>query len=267
MPKDAAKPPEGLAFLALVGKMEDSCEATSKKALRKLGKQAPECQAALGTVLSLLDRVGSCWWSCPGGEYEGHLLQYMAARGSSYGRAALRLAMLGFYDEALAIVRSMGELANLLTLFQTDPPTLIEWRSSDHKKRRSAYQPGHIRRRLSELGTAPPMNDTSYSLLCELSTHPVPELRPQAFNQHGITTVGGRYQPVGLLLVLNETAVLASVILLFSALLCNVPKEHLKSIHQASVDCVNAAGGVSLSSLPDLFDKLRSDPNDAHTLS
>lgn len=260
------KPPEGLDFLALVAKMEDSCETTSKKALRKLGKRAPECHAALGRVLSLLDRVASCWWNCPGGEYEGHMLQYMAGRGSNYGRAALRLAMLGFYDEALAIVRSMGELANLLTLFQTDPSTLTDWRSSDRKKRRKSYQPGQIRRRLSELGTAPPMNDASYSSLCELSTHPVPELKPQAFNQHGLITVGGRYQPIGLLLVLNETAVLASVILVFSALLCNVPKEQLHVIHEASVDCVNAAGGVSLSSLPDLFDELRSNPKGAATV-
>jgi hypothetical protein len=55
---------------------------------------------------------------CPGGGYKAHMIQYMAARGSSFARAAFRLAKLGFYDEALSLVRSLGDLAypDFLTL-------------------------------------------------------------------------------------------------------------------------------------------------------
>ena len=64
-----------------------------------MGKKAPECPSTFGTVLSLLDRVGSCFWQCPGGGHKAHMIQYMAARASSFARAAFRLRKLGFYDE------------------------------------------------------------------------------------------------------------------------------------------------------------------------
>jgi hypothetical protein len=50
------------------------------------------------------------------------------ARSVSFGRAAMRLAKLAFYDEALSIVRSIGEIANLLALFAPDKVALEEWK-------------------------------------------------------------------------------------------------------------------------------------------
>ena len=62
MNKDAGAP-EGLTFLKLVWKQEDSCEVETDKRIPNLGEKAPVCLEHIGTVLSLLDRwrhAGGC---------------------------------------------------------------------------------------------------------------------------------------------------------------------------------------------------------------
>jgi hypothetical protein len=181
--------------------MEDSCEKVTDERLSRMGVKAPKCLEKLGTVLSLADRVGSCFWHCPGGGYDFHMIQYIAARASSFGRAALRLARLGFYDEALSLVRSLGEIANLLMLFHSDSAAMADWKRSDSRRRNKHFRRAQIRDRVVKLGGKVPMDETSYRLLCELSTHPVPELKPQLFNPHGVVMAGGRFQEAGMLLV------------------------------------------------------------------
>jgi len=112
-------PPEGSDFLKLVSQQEDACEARTASALPRLGKLAPACYRNLGTVLSLLDRAASCYWGCRGGD---HVVEYIAGRSCSSARAARRLFEFGYYDESLSINRSIGEIANLLLLFNFDPP-------------------------------------------------------------------------------------------------------------------------------------------------
>src|SRR3954471_13451903 len=114
------KVPEGLEFLRAVSEMEDACEKLTGELLSQMGIKAPKCVEKLGTILSLADRVGSCFWHCPGDSNDAHGIPYIAARASSFGRAALRLGQLGFYDESLTLVRSLGEIANLLMLFYLD---------------------------------------------------------------------------------------------------------------------------------------------------
>ena len=99
MSEAAPRISEGAEFARAVAKLEDFCEAISARELPRMGKKAPECPSTFGTVLSLLDRVGSCFWQCPGGGHKAHMIQYMAARASSFARAAFRLRKLGFYDE------------------------------------------------------------------------------------------------------------------------------------------------------------------------
>ena len=193
----------------------------------------------------------------PGGGYDFHMIQYIAARASSFGRAALRLARLGFYDEALSLVRSLGEIANLLMLFHLDSAAMADWKRSDSRRRNKHFRPAQIRDRVVKLGSKVPMDEKSYRLLCELSTHPVPELKPQLFNPHGVVMAGGRFQEAGMLLVLNETAVLESVILLLAAKLADVPRDRLREIKRASLECIEAAGGVNLSTFPTLWENVK----------
>lgn len=252
---DSPELPEGSDFLHHVSDMEDECEQITDKWISTAGVQAPKCMDRLGSVLSLGDRVGSCFWHCPGGGYETHVVQYIAARSTSYGRAALRLLRFGFYDEALSLVRSLGEIANLLMLFELDAKAMEKWKLSDLSARNRHFRPAQIRDQITLLGGTIPMDSTKYAQLCELATHPVPELRPQLFNQHGAITVGGYFQEMGALVALNETAALESIIVFLSAKLCNVPVDQRRQIKRACLECVEAAGSVDLSNLPDLLKK------------
>ena len=65
--------PEGTDFLELMWAQEDECEAETDVWLAQAGVKAPKCFEALGTVLSLMDRLACCWWSCRGGKHLGKL--------------------------------------------------------------------------------------------------------------------------------------------------------------------------------------------------
>lgn len=100
------------------------------------------------------------------------------------------------------------------------------------------------------------MDEKKYWLLCELCTHPVPEIKLQNFYPHGLNTVGGFYQEAGCVIVLNEIAALESVIVALTALLCNVPRGVRSLVKDQCLDCVESAGGVNLDVYPDLWNKL-----------
>jgi hypothetical protein len=135
---------------------------------------------------------------------------------------------MGFYDEALSLVRSLGEIANLLGLFFWDQNALEEWKRSDRKYRRDHFGPAKVRDRYEKLCPELPMGDESYRVLCELSTHPVPHMLPQKFNQIDHPMTGGLFmQAAGLLVVLNETAGILACIAAFAAPLLKLPNRRL----------------------------------------
>jgi hypothetical protein len=106
-----AKFPEATEFFQLAWRIDANCESRTAAALPGMGKKAPACFAKLGTVLSLLYRVGCCAWGCRGGD---HTIEYMVARTVTSSLSAIRLMHFGFYDEALSLVRNISEIANLL---------------------------------------------------------------------------------------------------------------------------------------------------------
>ena len=200
--------------------------------------------------------IGSCAYGCPGGGPDNHTIWYLSARMSSFGRAALRLMKMGFYDEALIIVRSMGELTNLFTLFDVEPVSIEEWKRSDRRYRRDKLGPGRIRERIEQSGDTPFIDKEHYAELCEISTHPVPQVRPQGFNPHQRALTGGIVvQDAGILVVLNEMAVALSLFVLFAAKLCKVPSEPFKEIRDVCAACVRSAG-FGLQDLKDIWEKM-----------
>jgi hypothetical protein len=205
------------------------CQHLADDLLPKLGVRASDCVRKIGTALSLLDRVSSCWWVCPGGGCEEHIVQYLAARGCNLGLASLRLTRFGFYDEALGLVRSMGEIANLLALFQLDKAAYEKWRGSDRETRVGKFGPGKVRKRIEALGGLPPMNEETYILLCERATHAVPGIRPQSYNVHGYVVPGGTFQEAALLMLINEIGAMASFILMLTAILTKIPSVRLSA--------------------------------------
>ncbi len=241
----------GPKFLRATEKGARTCEKETNKMIPKMGKRAPICYGVLGRLLAQADVIGSCFFGCPGDVREGHTIQYLCARSSSFGRAALQLAKMGFYDEALTLVRGLGEIANLMGLFFFDKTSLEEWKKSNRQYRYDHFGPGKVRKRL---GKDLPMDGKKYGLLCELSTHPVPELQPQSFNQHGKSMVGGIIvQQAGFLVVLNETTVLMAGVVLFSALILKVPKDVREIIQEDCMKAIDAAGGINLGTFRDLL--------------
>jgi hypothetical protein len=72
--------------------------------------------------------------------------------------AALRLALSGYYDEALALTRGVGEIANLLFLFAAKPAELERWRHADEALRKKEFGPVKVRITLETLGLTPPFH-------------------------------------------------------------------------------------------------------------
>jgi hypothetical protein len=132
----------------LVAAIEDANAIRTDKLLHKMGKKAPACYREIGTILSLLDRMVSCWWVCRGGD---HLIEYMCGKAASFGRASVRLTQIGFYDEALPLIRTIAEIANLLALFQLEPSSLSDWKSLPEQQRKQQFSPVRVRIRLEPI--------------------------------------------------------------------------------------------------------------------
>jgi hypothetical protein len=122
----------GLATHAVLMDQEDRCQQKTLEHLPRLGGKAPRCYEMTGRCFALLDAFSSCAWVCSGGD---HVLERLVARATNNGRAALRLTLMGFYDKALVLTRSVGEIANLLSLFAERPEEFARWKTLDKKAR------------------------------------------------------------------------------------------------------------------------------------
>lgn len=242
--------PEGIEFLQLVADRENDIEKETHTQIKTLGQKAPQCLQNLGTVLSLLDRAASCFWGCRGGD---HMVEYLAGRVCSSGRAATRLLLFGFYDESLALTRSIGETANLLFLFYQATTSLAEWQSLSKQHRLRQFSPVKVRIRLEEAGLLVPIQETRYAELCEVATHPTPHTKPQSHNPLGIPTAGARYQEAGVLVALNELSAAAAFSLIPLPKLLVHPEERRIELKAAGLALLRSVGGVDITTVKDLF--------------
>ncbi len=248
----------GTKMLRLVAKYEDRCEKATEKLISRMGKKAPACYEYIGQLLAYADLIGSCTYNCPGESENAHVVWYLAARTSSFGRAALRLMKMGFYDEALVIVRSIGEICNLLSLFTLSPQAIEEWKKSDRAYRLTHFSPSKIRKRIEALGRTPAITASRYAALCEVSTHPVPNLRPQRFNHAGRSMTGGLYlQEAGIVVVLNEIATALGLLVILAAKICKVPREPFNQIKEACVKCLQSVGALDIETLEGAWKQIK----------
>lgn len=247
----------GTEFLNLTDKwLAETSKQTIKLLPKNLGKRAPATYDMLGRMIVRADNMGCCFFGCPGNTQEAHTLQYLCARSSSFGRGAIKLATMGFYDEALVLVRSLAEIANLFALFHFEQGSLQEWKTATRKDRRDKFSPVAVRLRLEQSNGIVMVDEDKYRKLCELSTHPVPELHPQDFNPAHKGMTGGLFvQPAGFLVALNETTGLLAIIVFCGALLLKIPKESLVVVGKDCLAALRSAGAVSLDSIGDLFKK------------
>ena len=234
--------PIGTEFLDLVRQQEQRCDSSFESWILDAGKRAPQTLEALGTALSYLDRIASCWWGCDGGD---HLQKRLVARATSNARAALLFLKAGYYDEPLGVVRQMGEVANLLCLFIKSNESFLEWRNANEKDRRRSFSAVKVREKLETLRVPIPMNKSLYSILSGASIHANPGITPQSHNVLDLPTMGAYFQEVGALVVLNHLAPLAAFTLWFGSTLLQQPADQAIAL-KAARRLVESIGGIDI---------------------
>jgi len=193
--------PEGREYLAFLREIENSCEDTTYAALGSEEKSLKGIVEQLGTVLSLLYRLASCFWGCHG---KGHVVEYLVGRTVTSAHSSLRLINFGYYDESLALTRNISEIGNLLMLFLVEQSHFSSWLDLSDKERQNKYSPSAVRKALKKAGTIVPTLQSEYSWLCEIRTHVTPRTSPQNHNEAGQPILGGLYQGNGYKTAINK---------------------------------------------------------------
>ena len=110
---------------------------------------------------------------------------------------AIRAIFHGYYDESLALIRSIGEIGNLVNLFWSDSDKLREWIDSDERTRMNTFSPAGIRKMLESNGVMVPFEKNHYSFLCETAVHPVPHVAPNSYSDGAQPVLGLVFQQEG----------------------------------------------------------------------
>jgi hypothetical protein len=150
--------------------------------------------------------------------------------------------------------RGIGEIANLLWLFQSDRPQLQVWQKASRKERLSSFGPAAVRKRLEALQKmGPPIDNLRYQKLCEVGTHPVPGLAPSHYSATGRPLLTGIFQPVGVYVATTELA--------FSVAMCAVPistlvlkdKNARQALFDASITLTRSLGAFTVLNYEELL--------------
>ena len=239
---------DGHVFFAVGRAIRTQCAITTIARLPRLGKKAPRCYEYLGRTLGLLDQIACCAWGCPGTE-EGHLLHRLIGRGVSNGNAGTELTLIGQYDEAIASARAIGEIANLLWLFEIDRPTMADWQSLEPKMRWREYSPGKVRRKIQALGEPLLVEEQDYRLLSKHGVHVTPTTSPNTMGLNHQPSLGGRYRDDALLVCINEIAWAVGVLSLPSVKLLG-PAKGARMVLKTARTLLNSVGGVRARTAP-----------------
>jgi hypothetical protein len=183
--------PEGSNFSARALIAEEACDLLTRGSISESDRQLLE---EIGTVLSLLYRFATCYWGCHG---KGHGIESLAGRAFTSSRSAVRLIGFGYYDEAFALIRGIGELGNLLFLFMLKPEALRHWFVVSEADRWKHFGPGKVRKAIKTAGSIVPIDEAQYSWLCGVGVHVNPETTPQTHNKEKQPHLGAFFQKDG----------------------------------------------------------------------
>ncbi len=157
----------------------------------------------IGTALSVLFQAATCHRGCNQGR---HLFEAICARTYNLGASALLLTESGFYDEAGNLIRSIGEIGNLISLSVFDKPQFRRWIESDDNTRKREFSPVKIRKIIEEKRGVLIADSNWYGRFCQAYTHVTPKTVPGMYNPSGQGNAGGVYQSEGLSKTLEELA-------------------------------------------------------------
>lgn len=246
-----------LDFLKLIWEREDDNEAATDKLIPNLGSRIPVCLEHLGTVLSLLDRMASCWWTCRRGD---HLVEYLCGRVASNARAALRMIRFGFYDEALLLCRSIGETSNLLNLFALDSGSLSDWKAYTRRERLNNFSPMKVRKRLEKI-SSPLIDEDRYRLLSERAAHANPETRPQSHNILQLPSADAHIQQEGIVLCVNELAISLLPAVQYGAKLLDLDSDVKAEIISETRSLSRSIGSITITEIDEYHNRMFNDQN------
>lgn len=149
----------------------------------------------LNRAIEILFDLATCKNRCRGGD---HVMESLLGRIVNQAIASIMLDATGFHDEALGLVRGMGEITNLLALFRLDPPSFRTWVTFSDTERRKKFSPVKVRLAIDRNGSiAIPMDQHAYDQLCERYVHVHPSTSPNSHEDGQLKHVGGHFQSRG----------------------------------------------------------------------
>lgn len=244
--------PVGFEFLEYMTKNYDRPGELTDTFLREGGKKLPKNADHLGDTLAYLYGIACCMWGCKGGD---HTLEWLAGRVCNQALGSFRLIRCGSYDESLMLTRGIGEIANLLWLFQCDQAQIERWRTADRKTRKNAYGPAAVRKAIEMAGQQPPIDNQRYQRLCEVGTHPVPGNAPGHFTGRGRPVLGGFFQEAGVFVCMTELGLAVASCAIPLAVLSGFEQDRKQAIFDVSYKLVQNLGGFDINSYEDLLAK------------
>jgi hypothetical protein len=174
-------------------------------------------------------------------------MEWLTGRVVNHAVSAHRLIRGGYYDEALVLIRGIGEIANLVWLFDADSTALDRWKAADRRERLSQFGPGKVRTQLKNaVPIGPPIDDDRYQALCEIGTHPRPAFAPGHYSGTGRPVLGGLIQPAGVYVTTTELGfAVAMAAVMFSRLLA-ADNEIRDALRTQAVVLLGALGSITV---------------------
>lgn len=149
----------------------------------------------LDVSLLCIYKIATCDELCRGGD---HIIEALVGRGFNLVSSSVILSSTGYYDEALNLLRSLGELVNIFAYLILYPNDYSNWASATKTQRMKVYSPSKIRKKIKAKNIfEPPMDNEQYAELCELVTHVTSKTVPNSHGAAGSGAVGGVHQTAG----------------------------------------------------------------------
>jgi hypothetical protein len=231
-------------FLNLMQAAADEGSLQADLFMSTAGQKLPATLDGLGTVLSILYRLACCAWGCHGGD---HQIEWLTGKIVNHAAGSHRLIRSGNYDEALALVRGIGEIANLLWLFEMDPAALAQWKSVDRRERMKQFSPVNVRERLkTATPIGAPIGDDRYRALCEVATHPQPLFPPGHYSGTGRPVLGVLIQPAGIYATNTELGYAVAMAALPLGTIIGAPEEVRERLKTEALALTRALGSITI---------------------
>ena len=173
---------------------ERECEVATGSHIEENASRYREPWKDFQNLFRQLYLFSCCYWGCHGRE---HVFEHLAGKTVTNASVATRAIFHGYYDESLALIRNIGEIANLVNLFWSDNDKIREWIDADEKTRMKRFKQPRIRKMLEANGAMVPFEKNHYSFLCETAVHPVPHISPNTYSNSAQPVLGLVFQEKG----------------------------------------------------------------------